>query len=527
MYSTNNPRTSRRRSSGVVTLLALAAVFQVALAAPASTDKWIVELDNVQEEQQAQAIFAAYKAQGKTTFSAGDGEIIRVGKWAAMTFPAGDDAFKAELLKLGPVRAVEREQTWGITGRQANPPAGLDRLDSRNGLDQAFNFPDNGGSGVDVYVIDTGVTTQHPDFGNRAQTSDVTGEGATDANGHGTHVAGTIAGQTFGIAKAANIIGIKVFGASGRGSNGAILRALQQVSQSVQQRRRPSVVNMSLGGPRGNPNGRSATENAIEQLVQQGVAVVVAAGNESQDACQVSPAFIPNAITVGAIDPRNDQIASFSNFGRCVDLFGPGVRTESASNAGRGSRILSGTSMATPHVAGVMAVLMGQGLNLQQATQRLLETATPGVVRGNIRGSPNRLLFLDSAGAGAQRPPANGGGRNQRDGEQPPQQPQPPAQPPQQPAPPANPPQNPGTPDQNQPPKQPTPLSAVATTVTARAARCVVVAATVVVVTVKDKAKESAPTTLAVGQNGNGAARPPCDQAKKAKAGGVTSVTSA
>ncbi|ORZ37226.1 peptidase S8/S53 domain-containing protein [Catenaria anguillulae PL171] len=338
--------------------------------------------------------------------AAGSAPIVLVGDtFCSMTLPAANEQVRERLQQLSVVKAIEEERIWSIHAVQRDPPVGLDRIDARNGLDQTFTFPDNAGAGVDVFVIDTGITTTHPEFTGRASIIDLTGEGNNDLNGHGTHVAGTIAGSRFGIAKQASVTALKVFTATGSGPNGVILRALQIVSETVRRTGRPSIVNMSLGGPR-NP-GRNAIQGAIESLTRMGVAVVVSAGNEARDACRTSPAFVPESITVGAVDPRNDQLARFSNVGSCVDLFSPGVRIDSADRIPtNGPRVLSGTSMSAPHVAGVMATYMSQGMNRAQALERLLQTSTRDVVRGNLAGSPNILLFLHQA-----PPPPPGGGK--------------------------------------------------------------------------------------------------------------------
>ncbi|KAI9218635.1 peptidase S8/S53 domain-containing protein [Blastocladiella britannica] len=315
--------------------------------------------------------------------------------------PAGNPDLKAKLAAIDGVRDVDPTVQYQVLGAEQNPSPGLDRIDGT--LDKVFNFPDNAqGQGVDCYIVDSGIDVNHSDFGGRASMQDFTGEGNGDSNGHGSHVSGTVAGSTFGIAKKCTLIGMKVFDRSGRGNNNVILRALQQVSTIAKQRGRPGVVNMSLGGP-----GRdSATQRAIQQLTAQGIAVVVAAGNESQDACNVSPAFIKEAITVGAADPRNDQFASFSNFGSCVDVIAPGVNIPSVAAGTRsGSKNLSGTSMATPHVAGIMAALMSTGLSNTAATQQLIASAQQNKVRGSLRGTPNKFAILNPRTTGSNAAP--------------------------------------------------------------------------------------------------------------------------
>ncbi|ORZ38313.1 peptidase S8/S53 domain-containing protein [Catenaria anguillulae PL171] len=381
-------------------------------AAPANSPQWIVELDtssaDVSVADAQQGVFQWYQNRGLSNPEAKAGPLSIGNSFSALTMPsAGGEEALASLANVANVRSVAPTVEWEIFGTQANAPAGLDRLDGT--LDGTFNFPDNAqGAGVDVFVIDSGVDINHQDFGGRAQTQDFTQSGNRDDNGHGSHVSGTIAGATSGIAKQANLFGFKVFDASGRGSNAIILQALQETSRQVQQRGNPAVVNMSLGGPRSGGDG--ATQRAIEALVQQGVAVVVAAGNESQDACNVSPAFIPSAITVGAIDPRNDQLANFSNVGRCVDISAPGVQIPSVrANSQNGVANLSGTSMASPHVAGVMAALMSTGLSADAARQQMLQAAEQGAIGGNLRGTANVLLAFGNGAAGGGN--GNGAGK--------------------------------------------------------------------------------------------------------------------
>ncbi|KAJ3358653.1 hypothetical protein GGF32_010078 [Allomyces javanicus] len=399
------PRSRSRTTFLALLLLALLAVTASVHAAPSAAKSWTVEIKTAEDLAKIkQAIAEVYGTQGMqlASIESEDNDIVIGDTFRALTLPAGSEELKAKILALAGVEAVEPEVEWTTMGTQQNPPFGLDRIDARQGTDRQFHFPDNAGQGVDVFVIDSGIDVKHPEFEGRATMTDLTGEGNFDSNSHGSHCAGTIGSKTFGVAKKARLVGLKVFDKSGRGSNQVILKAMSLAAQQAAKSGRKCVVSMSLGGPKAGAD--QATQRAVAALNQSGCAVVVAAGNEAQDACNVSPAFVPNAITVGASD-QQDTLANFSNFGRCVDIIAPGVQVQSvAANTNGGASFKSGTSMATPHVAGVMAALLSQGMSLQQATQALLSSATPNVIR-NVRGSPNKFLFLNG-NANANNPRA-------------------------------------------------------------------------------------------------------------------------
>ncbi|KAK9729375.1 hypothetical protein K7432_000340 [Basidiobolus ranarum] len=292
------------------------------------------------------------------------------------------------------VEYIEQEQVFTMAGVQNNPPNwGLARISQRQRNPNApYNFPNSAGQGIDVYVIDTGINVRHRDFGGRASlpVSFIEGEPTEDLNGHGSHVAGIVGGNTYGVAKKVRLIGVKVLGRDGRGSTSGIIAGVNWVTRQARSTGRRSVINMSLGG--GNSNALNA---AVDAAVQAGIPVIVAAGNESQDACNVSPANGRSAFTVGATD-YYDNAASYSNWGRCVKIQAPGsniLSTYIGSPDARNS--LSGTSMASPQVAGIAALYMSEGSanSPQSVYNSLTGRATRNVVRGLRGNSPNLMAY--------------------------------------------------------------------------------------------------------------------------------------
>lgn len=256
-----------------------------------------------------------------------------------------------------------------------------------------YHYPRSAGRGVDIYVIDTGINIAHADFGGRAQwgVTIPTGDIDIDGNGHGTHCAGTIASKTYGIAKKASVIAVKVLRTNGFGTNADVIKGVEWTIKAAQKgagRGRRSVANMSLGG------GRSITlESAVNRAVKAGVHFAVAAGNDNEDACDYSPAAAEGPITVGATTSR-DQMTFFSNYGPCVDVFAPGMDiTSTWVGSRRAINTISGTSMASPHVAGVLALYLGEREYKPTDLKKLvLEHANKGLLEDIPPDTENRLL---------------------------------------------------------------------------------------------------------------------------------------
>jgi subtilisin family serine protease len=284
------------------------------------------------------------------------------------------------------VAYVEQDQEYEAAATQSPVTWGLDRIDQRYlPLSNSYTY-NTTASTVYAYIIDTGIYTSHTQFGGRAtNVYDALGGNGQDCNGHGTHVAGTVGSSTYGVAKAVRLRGLRVLNCSGSGSTSGIIAAIDWVRVN---RTNPAVANLSLGG------GYSSTLNtAINNLANSGVFVAVAAGNENQNACNVSPASAASATTVAA-STSSDAKASYSNYGSCVDLYAPGSSITSTWLNG-GTNTISGTSMASPHVAGVAALYKATYGNASTSTidSWIKSNATANVITGNPSGTPNRLLY--------------------------------------------------------------------------------------------------------------------------------------
>jgi len=321
------------------------------------------------------------------------GTVERVYGAAVNGFAAKMSASEARRLAANSAVAyVEQDQVVSIDATQSNPPSwGLDRIDQRNlPLNRAFTYP-NTASNVRAYIIDTGIRLTHNDFGGRAVTgydAVTSGGNANDCNGHGTHVAGTVGGATYGVAKAVRLYAVRVLNCSGSGTTAGVIAGVNWVRSNAV---RPAVANMSLGG------GASTTlDNAVANAIAAGITFAVAAGNSNANACNYSPARTAAAITVGATT-NTDARASYSNYGSCLDLFAPGTSITSAwYSSNTATNTISGTSMASPHVAGAAALVLSANPSWSptQVRDYLVNNATTGVVTSPGSGSPNRLLYV-------------------------------------------------------------------------------------------------------------------------------------
>jgi subtilisin family serine protease len=297
------------------------------------------------------------------------------------------------LAKNPDVLLVEENLEVTTTAVQNSAPWGLDRIDQQSlPLSTTYDDGDFQGANTKSYVVDSGIDPSNTDFEGRVTSGyDAVqdGLGSGDCNGHGTHVAGTIGSKTFGVAKKTTLIPVRVLDCAGAGLYSSVIAGLNWIAGNYVPGE-AAVVNMSLGGP-----ASSTLDEAVSNLISKGISVVVAAGNDNLNACDYSPARTSDAITVGATN-TDDSRATYSNFGSCLDIFAPGTSIPSTSLGVNYYAILSGTSMAAPHVAGVIVRFLSQypGLSPAQVTNSIKTSSTKNLVTSPGTGSPNRLVYL-------------------------------------------------------------------------------------------------------------------------------------
>ncbi|MFE2442737.1 S8 family peptidase [Stenotrophomonas sp. NPDC087984] len=396
-------RNARRLGLAVAAATAVTAGVFVAVPAGATTAK--PAEGTVYGTQSKSAVDGSYIVMlkgGKTVKAASEGKDLaeQYGGKLSRSYDSAINGFsasglsdtEAKRLAADPsVAKVVQNHRYTVKGTQENPPSwGLDRIDQEDTEgDKAYNYPDSAGEGVTAYVIDTGVRTSHKDFEGRATSGfDAVDndDSADDGNGHGTHVAGTIAGAEHGVAKKAKVVAVRVLDDQGSGTTEQVVAGIDWVTEHHEG---PSVANMSLGGT---PD--EALDAAVQKAIDSGVTFAVAAGNESSDASQSSPARVKDAITVASSTDKDEQ-SDFSNYGDVVDIYAPGSDITSDWNTGDdATNTISGTSMATPHVVGAAAVYLSghQDAKPADVAKALTDGATADKISNPGDGTPNKLL---------------------------------------------------------------------------------------------------------------------------------------
>lgn len=381
--------------SFLLTLLSCQAEQPPSAEADLIPDQYIVVLKKSVPAEYLQSLSDEYSVQAHNTYSSGlKAGVYRMSKSEAKT-----------IAKDSRVAYVEQDRIIRINRVQANVTWGLDRIDQHQlPLNRSYSYPE-GGALVNAYVIDTGIKINHQDFTGRAvHAIDLVDndQEATDCNGHGTHVAGTIGSQTFGVAKNVKLYAVRVLDCMGSGTLSGVIAGIDWVTA---HHIKPAVANLSLGGPIS-----QAVDDAVAASIQAGVTYVVAAGNENQAACNASPARVAAAITVGSTT-ATDARSSFSNYGECVDVFAPGSDIESLGiSSPTATETLSGTSMASPHVAGVAAIYLSlhPQASPSEVSSTLMAQSTGGKVTSAGTGSPNRLIstvFMNGGSGETPTPP--------------------------------------------------------------------------------------------------------------------------
>jgi len=372
-------------SAGLVLALAVPAMafaaeskFHAVDAAKAIPGSYIVVFEDGRAAAAADQLAANFGGQIAARWSVVNG--------VAMTGLSEKQAM--ELAGDSRVKYVEQDQIMTASATQSGATWGIDRIDQRN-LPLSGTYTYNyDGTGVHAYIVDTGIRVSHNDFGGRAIWEvNYAGGKSDDCNGHGTHVAGTVGSATYGVAKNVTLHAVKVLNCQGSGTTTGVVNGINWVTNN---RVNPAVANMSLGG------GKStALDDAVNNSVNSGVFYAVAAGNDNKaDACTKSPAGAAQAYTVGSTT-STDAMSSFSNVGSCVNIFAPGSSiTSTWKSSNTSTNTISGTSMASPHVAGAAALLLDQSsLSVSQIKSTLTTNATSNVISGIPGGTVNKLLY--------------------------------------------------------------------------------------------------------------------------------------